>query len=94
MKNLPEMTLKVYEVIARHIQEFGYGPTLREIADLCYIRHSSVLRHLDRLEGMDWVERVPHKARSMRLGVNAPDVTKIWDFEAEADLEPEVDEPE
>jgi SOS-response transcriptional repressor LexA len=92
MKNLPATTLKVYEFIARHIRQFGYGPTLRETADACFMRHSSVLRHIDRLEGMRWIDRMPSKARSIRLGDHAPDLETLWTVDHVA--EPGSDEAE
>lgn len=77
MTNLTEMTHTVYIFICNHIKTYGYGPTLREIGAACYLRHSSVLRHTDRLEGMGWIARTPGKARSIHLGENAPDVSTL-----------------
>lgn len=70
---LAPLTLQVYEVIRDYWQTKGMSPTLREIANSCYASHTTILRHLDRLEGMGWIVREPGKSRSIRLGEHAPD---------------------
>lgn len=76
MSNPPESTLKVYEFIRDHIEQYGYGPSLREMAAACFMSHSAILRHLDRLEGLWWIIREQRKARSITLGPSAPDYYK------------------
>ena len=62
-----EITEAVYAFIKQYIQQYGYAPSLREIASGCYLGTSSVLRHLDRLEAWGRLARDPGRARSMRL---------------------------
>jgi SOS-response transcriptional repressor LexA len=47
------------------VQEHGYAPTQREIAQHCGIRLSAVGLHLDRLEIWRWIRRTAGKARSI-----------------------------
>lgn len=60
-------TEAVYRFIQAYHREHGYSPTLREIAEGCYLNVATVLRHLDRLEGQGRIARDPGKARSIRL---------------------------
>ncbi|MCU0514807.1 MAG: MarR family transcriptional regulator [Anaerolineae bacterium] len=65
-------THRAFEYIREHIRQHGFGPTMRELADHCYLSHSGIVRHIDRLEGMGWIQRTPGKARSIVLGPHAP----------------------
>lgn len=71
-QRLDPMTQTVFDFIRRYIDENHFSPTLREIGEGCYTGHTSILRHLDRLEGMGWIEREPGKPRSIRIGPLAP----------------------
>ncbi|QPC82990.1 MarR family transcriptional regulator [Phototrophicus methaneseepsis] len=70
---IDSITQHIYEYVRDYRREHKRAPTLREIGDACYISHTSVLRHIDKLEGMGWLEREPNIPRSMRLGDYAPD---------------------
>jgi DNA-binding Lrp family transcriptional regulator len=65
------VTYKVYEAICEYMRE-DIHPTYREIAERANMAHTSVLRHIDKLEGMGWIVRVEYKMRNLRLGPNAP----------------------
>ncbi len=69
---MPENTELVYRFIRKYINENGFAPTLREIADGCFMGRSSVMRHLDRLDAWGLIIRDPGKARGMRLGKKKP----------------------
>lgn len=71
------LTLQVYEFIRTYWQETGMSPTLREIATGCYASPSTIMRHLDRLEGMGWIMREMSKPRSIRIGEHAPDYRPV-----------------
>jgi repressor LexA len=61
-------TLKaVYHFVRDFIETEGYSPSLREIADGCYLSMGSVTRYLDKLELRGLIYREPGKARSIRL---------------------------
>jgi hypothetical protein len=64
-------TLLVYEVIRDYISR-DIHPTYREIAEGCHMATTSILRHVDRLEGMGWIIRKLGMMRSIRLGPNGP----------------------
>ncbi|MBI5670287.1 MAG: MarR family transcriptional regulator [Chloroflexi bacterium] len=60
----------VYAFIRVYIREWGYAPSIREIARACYISPGNVYRYLDKLEGKGLIERQPGVARSIRLLVD------------------------
>lgn len=62
-----EMTDQVYRYIADYIQERGFPPSTREIAQGCYISRGVVTRYLDRLELSGRIRRTPGRARSIQL---------------------------
>ena len=57
----------VYAFVKTYIQQHGYSPSVREIADGCYIHFSTAIRCLDKLEARGRLARDPGKARSIRL---------------------------
>ena len=57
----------VYLYIRDHITEHGYGPSLRQAADHCYIGTSTLMRHLDKLEALGLLAREPGTARGLTL---------------------------
>jgi DNA-binding MarR family transcriptional regulator len=60
-------TREVYQFICSYIDNHtGRSPTIREIAQGVYVGHSTVMRHLDRLEAQGYIEREPQQARSIR----------------------------
>jgi DNA-binding Lrp family transcriptional regulator len=65
------VTYRIYEVICEYLRE-DIHPTYREIAERSNMAHTSVLRHIDKLEGMGWIKREEAKMRSIRLGSEAP----------------------
>lgn len=69
MKNPSEQSLleQVYEFIVTYIHEHATNPSLREIADACYIGRSTTYRFLDKLEAQGRIVREPGQARSIRL---------------------------
>lgn len=73
MSKLDERTQEIYQYIVRFRKQTGNSPTLREIGTGCHIAHTTVLTHLARLEGMDWIVREMGKARSIMLGRSSPD---------------------
>jgi SOS-response transcriptional repressor LexA len=66
------MTASVYGCIRDHTQSYQIAPTLREIGLACHVGHTTVLRHLDRLEALGYIEREPGRARSIRLTDKRP----------------------
>jgi DNA-binding MarR family transcriptional regulator len=71
-------TLKaIYTFICDYWEQFGYGPSLREIAKASYISKPNVYRYLDRLEEIGLITRDPGRARSITLVTPCPDEKKI-----------------
>lgn len=61
------ITLQVYQFIKTYTKEHTHPPTIREISEGCFLALSSVVHHLDRLEGEGKIFREPHKARGITL---------------------------
>ncbi len=68
---ISNVTQRVYDVICEYLEE-DIHPTYREIAERCNMAHTSILRHVDKLEGLGWIIREEAKMRSIRLGPRAP----------------------
>ena len=60
-------TQRVYQFIKQFIEQRGFPPSQREIAEGCYMARSSVQRHLDVLEAKGLIEREMGIARSLSL---------------------------
>lgn len=61
------ITDRIFDFIVSEVKAKGRPPTLREIADACYVSTGAVVRHLDRLEMQGRIERMPGKSRSIRV---------------------------
>jgi repressor LexA len=63
-----ETTLTVFEFVRTYLATHAWSPTLREIAEGCgFACPSSVVRHLDRLEGLGLLWRERGQARSIAI---------------------------
>lgn len=62
-----DMTEQVFAFICDYVRTRKYPPSLDEIAVACYISRSTVLRHIDRLEGEGRIERDPYISRGITL---------------------------
>lgn len=62
------MLQTVYDFIAAFIDEHnGLSPTLREIADGCYLSRTAIMRYIDLLEARGYILRDFNIPRSIRL---------------------------
>jgi repressor LexA len=61
------MIEKVYAFVRAYIDQYGYPPSLREIARGCYINVAYALRYLDILEAQGRITRKSGQPRSLRL---------------------------
>jgi DNA-binding MarR family transcriptional regulator len=65
---LDEHTLyRIFHFICQHNKAFGYSPSMREIAESCFIARPTVYRYLDRLEALGYIVREPGRARAIML---------------------------
>jgi repressor LexA len=62
-----ETVERVYAFIKAYIREHTYPPTMKEIAEGCYMSRSGVARYVDRLQGMGRISRDPSLARGITL---------------------------
>lgn len=67
MDTLPSMMQMVYDYIVSYIDEHGYGPSVRNIAEGCHMAVATVAFHLDKLEARGWITREFGQARSVRI---------------------------
>ncbi len=68
MKYRDNRSRRIFAFICRYTREFGFPPTLGEIAaDEGFKSNSGVIRHLDKLEKWGWIERYHGNARSIRI---------------------------
>lgn len=77
MKSLKPETQQVYRFIHSFIDDRGFAPSQREIADGCYMARSSVQRHLDVLEARGFIERELGMARSLSLTDHIPQPNEL-----------------
>jgi SOS-response transcriptional repressor LexA len=57
----------VYQFIQDYMEREGIAPSIREIAEACYMGRSTVQRHLDRLAAWGWIIQRPGRARGIVL---------------------------
>lgn len=66
-------TQQVYLFICAYIKKHQLPPTLREMAEGCLIATGTLIRHLDRLESLQQISRIPHMARGIVV-LNTADI--------------------
>lgn len=64
---MSERELAVYKFIISHIQEYGYAPTVREIASAMSISLSTALYCLSDLENDGWIKVKPATPRAIKV---------------------------
>lgn len=62
-----QTTQTVFDFIGDYIQERGYAPNVREVAEACYISRSYMIRYLIALEKTGLIRRDPRIARGISL---------------------------
>ena len=68
MKYRDNRSRRIFEFICSYTSEYGFPPTLGEIAqNEGFKSNSGVIRHLDKLEKWGWIERYHGNARSIRI---------------------------
>jgi len=56
----------VFTYVCTYIEEYGFSPTYREIAEGCFISKSAVEKQLFQLEAQHRIKRIPGASRSIR----------------------------
>ena len=64
---IENLTEQIYTFIAAYIDEYGYSPSVREIATGCFVSTGAATRHVDKLEAQGRIARVAGRARSIHL---------------------------
>ena len=71
MGHRDDRTRTIFRYICEYNREYGFPPSLEEIADQSgFSSNSGVLRHLDKLEKWGWIERYHGQARSITIVVD------------------------
>lgn len=73
--NLTPKQLRLLTFLRDFRRKMGYSPTMQELADEFNVSKVTVFEHVETLQEKGFLERVPHKARSLRLSgkVDFPD---------------------
>ena len=67
MEKLTKSEKRVYDYLTDHIENYGYSPSVRDIASsLGFASSSTVHLYLSRLEEKGYLEKEAHKSRSYR----------------------------
>lgn len=70
MQGLTERQQQILNAIASYVNEKGYSPTVREIADMVGIKSSSTLHaHLQRLEKKGYITKERGKPRTITVNM-------------------------
>lgn len=69
----PQTLEDVFDFLCQYNRQFGYSPTLREVAEACYMSRPNMYRYLDRLEGQGRIVRDPGIARGITIVAPCPD---------------------
>lgn len=59
--------MTIVDLIAEHIEEHGYPPTVRELGEMLGLGVSAVHARLKKAEAEGLIERVPDKPRAIRI---------------------------
>ncbi len=68
--NLTPKQLRLLTFIRDFRRERGYAPTMQELADQFRVSKVTVFEHVEALQRKGYLERLPHKARSLKLSEN------------------------
>lgn len=63
----PDLLEAVYAFICKQQHETSYPPSLRELAKTFYMSPGRIVRVLDRMDALGWINREPGKARGITL---------------------------
>jgi len=66
--NLDPQTLEdIFTFLCEYDRQFGYSPTLREVAEACYMSRPNMYRYLDQLIAQGRISRDSGIARGITL---------------------------
>jgi len=67
MEQAPSTSERVFDYICQYLEQHGYAPSIRDIAQACHLGSSTVFYTLHKLEAWGWICREPMVARSLRV---------------------------
>ena len=63
--------LAILTFVRDYERQHGYAPTLQELADHFQVTKVTIFEHVGVLQRKGFLERLPHKARSLKLTTQA-----------------------
>jgi SOS-response transcriptional repressor LexA len=69
----PRLLENIFGFICQHQHQFGYTPTMREIAEACHVSTSNLYRYLDLMESKEWIMRDAGRSRTIVTLRQCPD---------------------
>jgi repressor LexA len=69
---IDETEVEVFDYIDTYSEEHTHPPSIRNIADDCFLSRATVVRYLDRLEAHGFIIREPGRARGITLTGKKP----------------------
>jgi len=60
-----EVRWQILWFIIGYLDDFGFAPSIQEMADGCYMSKSTISKHLDILVATGYISRVPFQPRSI-----------------------------
>ena len=65
---MKEYQKRIYKVIKNYIEEYGYSPTYREIADLAYLNSPATIHHhMKILKELGYIDYEFNRNRTVRI---------------------------
>ena len=67
MKPITPLNYKTFQFISAYITQFGYAPSLEEIAWAMDVARSVIGKRLDALQRAGWITRERYKVRAIKI---------------------------
>lgn len=64
---LTQREQEAMDCIAGYMEEFGFAPSVREMASRLFVSHQTAHRYISQLESKGRIQRIHHRSRAIRL---------------------------
>ncbi|WP_154724626.1 LexA family protein [Bacillus pseudomycoides] len=64
---LTEREQEALNCISGYMEEFGFAPSVRDMASRMYVTHTTAHRYLTQLENKGQIKRMRHRPRAIQL---------------------------
>lgn len=69
----PQILDDMFTFICHYNRQFGYSPTMRELAENCFMSRTNIYRYLDQLEMQERISRDAGIARGITIRSHCPE---------------------